>query len=73
MTTQIFKYIVFVLMGLISILIGCFNDNFYYAKSLQGAVLSDKPAPLWLGRALFILVGIALTLYGIKHLFCDIY
>jgi hypothetical protein len=62
------KGLLFVVVGLISILIGCFNKKFYYAKSLQAAVISDKPAPLWFGRGMFLLVGAVFVLFGLRQL-----
>jgi len=62
------KSLLFVVVGLISILIGCFNKRFYYAKSLQAAVASDKPSPLWFARGMFLLVGAILVLAGLKQL-----
>jgi hypothetical protein len=63
------KNIVLTVIGFVAIVIGCVGKNFYYAKSLQAAVASDKPAPIWLGRALFLLFGTILVVVGLKHLF----
>ncbi len=57
-----------VTLGLVVIVIGCTTKTFYY---LKGRGSSDKPAPIWLGRLIFIVVGSMFVLFGLGHLFID--
>jgi hypothetical protein len=57
-----------VLAGCVAIVIGCVGKNFYYAKSLQAAVASKKPAPTWAGRTMFWVFGVLLIVISLKHL-----
>jgi hypothetical protein len=47
--------------------------QFYAAKGLYGAVLSDRKAATWKGRLLFVVVGAVLLFVGFKDLFFDMY
>ena len=55
-------------LGLVLIVVGCATKTFYY---LKGRGASDKPAPLWLGRLVFIAVGSIFVLFDLGHLFID--
>jgi hypothetical protein len=57
-----------VTLGLVVIVTGCTTKTFYYGKH---AGPSDKPAPLWFGRLVSIIVGSMFVLGGLRHLFID--
>ena len=57
------------IVGVISIVIGCAGKTFYYAKGLNFASVSDKRAPTWLGRAMFIGIGILFLAIELERLF----
>ena len=54
--------------GTAFIVMGFAIKKFYYSKSLHGALLSDKVAPTWLGRALFLLIGLGMVAIGVRDL-----
>jgi hypothetical protein len=54
-----------------AIVIGCFGKNFFYAKSVVTWSVSDKKAPLWLGRLFFIGIGVLLLIPELIHLFSE--
>jgi hypothetical protein len=45
--------------------------QFYAAKGLYGAVLSDRKVARWKGRLLFLVVGAMLLFVGFKYFFFD--
>ena len=59
------------IVGVIAIVIGCVGKTFYYAKSLKFVSLSDKRAPTWQGRAMFLGVGVLFLIIELKHLFFE--
>jgi hypothetical protein len=59
------------LAGGIAIFIGCVGKTFYYAKGLTGPTPSSKRAPRWMGRVMFICVGVLIIAIELKHLFVD--
>jgi hypothetical protein len=65
------KDLALIIVGCVAIAIGCVGRNFYYAKSLQAAVASNKPAPTWLGRTLFLILGVLLVGISLRHLLFD--
>ena len=54
-----------ILFGLGAVLISFTCRTFYYGR--VGS--NDKPAPLWFGRLVFLLVGILFLSAGFIHLF----
>jgi hypothetical protein len=60
--------IVFGVLGCVFIVMGCVIDRFYFAKSLQAAVLSNRIAPTWLGRTLFLIFGLIMVIVSVRHL-----
>jgi hypothetical protein len=62
------KDIVVAAVGCIAIVIGCVGKNFYYVKGRQAAVASNKSAPTWLGRTMFLVLGILLVAFSLRHL-----
>jgi len=59
-----------IIFGLAAIAFGCFAKTFFWAKGFHGS-LSDKRAPTWLGRTLFIFIGAVFLIFGFYHLFHD--
>ncbi len=55
------------MIGIASILIGCMSKTFYYIKGRTRS--SDEPAPTWIGRSIFIGVGLLFVVMGLRHLF----
>lgn len=68
---EMIRYIAYGLVGCVFIILGCVVERFYFAKSLQAAVLSKRLAPTWLGRTLFLVIGLALVIVSVAHLFFD--
>jgi len=65
------KYIVLLAVGVGAVIIGSVGKKFYYAKGFIGVFLSEKLAPTWLGRSLFLLFGITLVVVSLSHLLLD--
>lgn len=59
-------------VGCLAIIIGGVGKRYFYAKSLQAAIPSEKPMRPWLGRALFFTFGVAALLFSITRLIVDI-
>jgi hypothetical protein len=57
---------VLIFVGVCAIIAGSIGNNFYYSKGLFAA--SDKRAPSWFGRMVFIGVGTLMILVGVIHL-----
>lgn len=66
--TMTFFDVLTLIVGVIAIVIGCIGKTFYYAKGLN-ASLSNKRAPAWQGRAMFIGVGILFLAIELERLF----
>ena len=60
--------IIVIISGLGMIALGVTIKQFYAAKGIYGAALSDKKIPRWAGRLLFIGIGTVFLLVGIAHL-----
>jgi VIT1/CCC1 family predicted Fe2+/Mn2+ transporter len=60
--------IIVIIMGLGMIAVGLTVKQFYAAKGMYGAALSDKKIPRWAGRVLFIGIGTVFILVGVAHL-----
>ena len=56
------------IVGVVTLLIGCTGKAFFYARSLNFVSLSDKRAPTWQGRLMFICVGLVILAIEIKRL-----
>jgi hypothetical protein len=56
------------LLGLLFVLMGIFGREFYWAKSLDAIFPSDKRAPTWAGRFVFLFLGIMALIYSIKQM-----
>ena len=67
MNSDVVKTDLFILLGLAVVILGGFTQKFYYARGLYG--LSNKRAPLWAGRLIFIGVGALFMVIGFAHLF----
>jgi hypothetical protein len=67
------KAIIAIIAGCGMIYFGVTMKQFYAAKGLYGAVLSDRKVARWKGRLLFLVVGAVLLFVGIKDLFFDMY
>jgi len=65
------EHICLFVIGIAFTLVGCFAKNFTYAKSLQSAVGSNRRAPTWLGRILFLTFGLSLLTISIWYLFIE--
>jgi hypothetical protein len=66
--TSNLEALISVLAGVGCLLMAVFCDKFYWARGLHGS-LSDKQAPTWAGRLLFSVVGSALIIFGLLHLY----
>jgi hypothetical protein len=53
-----------IIVGLIAILAGILGKTFYLADIWGGSV-GDRPIPRWLGRLLFVGVGVFFVICGI--------
>jgi hypothetical protein len=62
--------VVILIMSVGAILIGCFGKTFNYATGRTWSA-SGKPAPTWLGRLMFIGVGVLFLVPELVHLFSD--
>ena len=63
--------ILIAIIGCAAIAFGYFTKKtFYWAKGIRGS-LSDKPMPAWLGRALFLAIGVWLLIFSAYHLIVD--
>jgi hypothetical protein len=51
-----------------AIVIGCVGKKFYEGTSTSYTATSSKPAPTWLGRLMFIGVGLIILIPEIIHL-----
>jgi hypothetical protein len=60
--------VVILIMSVGAILIGCFGETFNYATGLIWSA-SGKRAPTWLGRVMFIGVGVLILVPELIHLF----
>jgi hypothetical protein len=59
--------------GIGAIIIGCYGKTFYYAKSRHASGgASDKKAPTWLGRLMFIGIGFLFLIFELKRAFFDL-
>jgi FtsH-binding integral membrane protein len=56
-----------ILFGLTFVVIGFLNTKLFYSRGLYG--ISNKRAPTWAGRLMFIGVGGLVVLFGLAHLF----
>jgi hypothetical protein len=54
-------------MSIGAIVIGTLGEKFYWANNVRVASVSNKRMPRWLGRALFIGVGVLLLIPEIIH------
>jgi hypothetical protein len=59
------KAVVTSLVGLISVGVGMFGRKFYYGDESS---TSNKVAPTWLGRVMFIGIGSIFILWGMHYL-----
>jgi hypothetical protein len=50
--------------GCLVVVIGLVKNEFFSAD-IAGGSISDTPVPTWMGRTVFILVGVALIVGGI--------
>jgi len=59
--------IIQICVGVLGIVFGFIADNFYPAFMRRHGP-DEKPAPKWLGRTIFIVVGLWFILAGLKDL-----
>jgi hypothetical protein len=60
------KAVIISIVGFIAVVIGTLGNKFYYARGLYG--ISNKVAPLWFGRLMFIGVGTIFIITGMYYL-----
>lgn len=56
-------------MGCVFIAATFVIGQFHYAKSIMSISRSPRKAPLWAGRAMFMVVGIVFLIVGVAHFF----
>jgi len=56
----------FILAGLGMVIAGYLTQNFYWARGFNGA--SNKRAPTWAGRLLYVVIGVLFMVFGFSHL-----
>jgi hypothetical protein len=61
------RYVMLAGVGIVFIVMGCFGREFFYAKGIHG-ISSNKRAPTWIGRTLFVLGGIAILAVSVGHI-----
>ena len=57
-----------IICGFGMIILGVIIKQFFAAKGIYGAALSDKKIPPWASRLLFIRIGTVFLLVGTAHL-----
>gem|GEM_PF-5159183 len=48
------------------VIAGYLTQNFYWARGFNGA--SNKRAPTWAGRLLYVVIGVLFMVFGFSHL-----
>jgi len=56
------------LIGIAFIFMGILGREFYWARSLEGIFPSDRRAPTWAGRLLFLILGVLALIISIKQM-----
>ena len=62
------KAILEIIVGCAMIVCGLMIKQFYAAKGMYGAVLSDRRIATWKGRLLFLIIGVVMVLAGAHFL-----
>lgn len=62
------KAILAIVFGCVMIIFAFFIKQFYAGRGIWSVSLSDRQIPAWLGRLLFIVVGLAALLVGVRFL-----
>jgi hypothetical protein len=65
------KALLAIIGGIAMIIAGFTIKQFYAAKGMFGAALSDRKIATWQGRLLFLVIGVAMLLVGIKFFVFD--
>jgi VIT1/CCC1 family predicted Fe2+/Mn2+ transporter len=63
------KDIIALLAGLSAIVVACVGKNFLYVQNFQTVLLSGKRMPIWLGRMLFLVIGVLFLVFALRDLF----
>jgi hypothetical protein len=65
------KAILALVAGCVMIVLALSIKQFYATKGILGVSLSNKQIPTWKGRLLFLAIGAAMLLVGIKFFLFD--
>ena len=60
------KAVISSIVGLVAVAIGMLGNKFHYTKGLYA--VSNKVAPLWFGRLMFIGIGTIFIVTGMHYL-----
>ena len=60
------KAILAIIGGVAMIVVGFTIKQFYAARGMFGAALSDRKIATWQGRLLFLIIGVVMLLVGLK-------
>jgi len=66
------KAIFVIIGGCAMIIAGLYINQFYAARGLFGAALSDRQIATWKGRLLFLIIGVAMLLVGARFFLFDL-
>lgn len=65
------KAIFSIVGGIAMITVGLTIKQYYAARGIFGAALSDRKIATWQGRLLFLIIGIVMLLVGVTFLLLD--
>lgn len=65
------KAILAIIGGVAMIVAGFTIKQFYAARGMFGAALSDRKIATWQGRLLFLIIGVVMLLVGLKFFLFD--
>jgi hypothetical protein len=65
------KAILAIVGGIAMIVLGFTIKQFYAAKGMFGAALSNRKIATWQGRLLFLVIGVVMLLVGFKFFLFD--
>ena len=66
------RALISIVIGFAAIVLSLFTKQFYEGRVLGGATSAkSRPIPTWLGRLVFIIVGILFILVGLRFFLLD--